>query len=814
MLRTKSVSSVVLDFVSKVGVGQPATHGGRDVHDFPKLLIQSSKNFLLEPEVKLTFSNGATYVTTDINGARAIMGDRKYMYRVRKWMPLTGADAAGVESLLKLCVTASGAPEFQATIERTLTSPSVERFLVDSEAITTADIAVYCSLSQGLSSVTQLSPKTEGWLNFTRDTLSSLNVAVDEPACSRTPQPTRSSQSNGTVVAKPAASEASTHPAGTNFIRQIIEEDLRSKKVEGVVTRFPPEPNGFLHLGHAKSICLNFGLARDFKGRCHLRFDDTNPTKEDMRYINSIQEDVKWLGGDWGTHLYYASDYFDQLYEWAVELIRKGLAYVDDQTEEEVRKNRGDVTTPGTNSPYRDRSVEENLVLFAKMKKGEVPEGKSILRAKIDMTHGNMNMRDPPIYRVRFHPHPRTGTQWCIYPIYDFAHGQSDSIEKITHSICTLEFEDHRPLYDWYQLNLNIFKTRQIEFARLNCTYVVMSKRKLVSLVDEKYVNDWDDPRLPTISGMRRKGYPAAAIRDFCERIGVAKRDTTIPFEYLESCVTSALHPVALRRNVVLRPLKVIITNFPAEKVESLVCPNHPENPTLGTRTLHFASELYIDENDFMVTPPPKFFRLCPGGEVRLRHGYWIRCHDYKCDENGRVSEVHCTYDPETKGGNAPSDGRKVKGTLHWVSKADAADIEVRLYNQLFSTATPDDVPEGKVWQDFINPASLQVLTAKGERSLLDAVHPYLAPRTGASPAYFQFERVGFFVPDYDSTPASPIMNLTVPLIDSWAAQTNEKSREAQNKEAAKALREKAALERQMKKERRAAAKTAAVPPS
>lgn len=588
----------------------------------------------------------------------------------------------------------------------------------------------------------------------------------------------------------------------SNFIRAIVEEDVRSGKHKEIVTRFPPEPNGFLHLGHAKSICLNFGLARDFNGRCHLRFDDTNPTREDMRYIESIQEDVKWLGGDWGEHLYYASSYFPQLYEYAIRLIKKGLAYVDHQTELEVRQNRGDLFTPGADSRYRNRTIEENLELFEKMRNGEFKEGECVLRAKIDMKHSNMHMRDPLLYRIRFQPHPKTGSTWCIYPIYDFAHGQSDSIERITHSICTLEFEDHRPLYEWFQEALEIHRTRQIEFARLNVTRVVMSKRKLQALVEEKFVKDWDDPRLPTVAGMRRRGYPPEALRDLCERVGVAKRPAMVPFELIENCVREALHPIAWRRSVVLNPIKVVITNYEGEGEWLDGVPNHPENSALGSRKIRFSSTLYIDRNDFRKERMSKFFRLFPGNEVRLRYGYWIKCEKFTCNDKGDTDTVYCTYDPATKGGEAPS-GRKVKATIHWVSADDCCDVECRIYDHLFSTETPDDVPEGKTWKDFINPKSLEIRIGKGENSIKEvSLHPYKDSSNGK---YLQFERVGFFVADYDSTVEHPVFNMTVPLVDTFAAESNSQSKEAQAKEAAKAAREKAAAERAAKKAAREA---------
>ena len=512
----------------------------------------------------------------------------------------------------------------------------------------------------------------------------------------------------------------SDYNLGSNFIRNIIEEDLKQNKNDGeVVTRFPPEPNGYLHIGHAKSICLNFSLAAEYNGRCHLRFDDTNPSKEDVEYIEAIKRDVRWLGFDWGEHLYYASDYFEQLYEYAEMLIKAGKAYVCDLSPGEIRAYRGTLTEPGKNSPYRDRTVEENLDLFRRMRAGEFPDGSRVLRAKIDMASPNLNMRDPVIYRILRVPHHRTGDQWCIYPMYDFAHPLSDALERITHSICTLEFEDHRPLYDWFIENLPVpRKPQQIEFARLNLTYTVMSKRKLLRLVEQGIVRGWDDPRMPTIAGLRRRGYTPAAIRDFCERIGVAKSNSMVDIALLEHCLREDLNKRAPRVMAVLRPLKVVLENYPEGQVEEVEAVNNPEDPAMGVRKIPFSKVLYIEEDDFMEDPPKKFYRLAPGREVRLRYGYFIKCTDVIKDESGKVVELRCTYDPETKGGSAP-DGRKVKATLHWVSAAHALPAEVRLYDHLFTVEDPGAVED---FESCLNPNSLEVLSsAMVEPSLRDA---------------------------------------------------------------------------------------------
>jgi len=545
-----------------------------------------------------------------------------------------------------------------------------------------------------------------------------------------------------------------------NFIRNIIEEDLKKNKNDGRVhTRFPPEPNGYLHIGHAKSICLNFGLAAEFGGLCNLRFDDTNPTKEEGEYVNSIKEDVRWLGFDWGDRLFYASDYFEQMYEYAVQLIKKGKAYVCDLRPEEIREYRGTLTKPGRESPYRNRSVEENLDLFERMRACEFPDGSRVLRAKIDMKSPNLNMRDPVMYRILRATHHRTGDKWCIYPMYDWAHGLEDSIEGITHSICTLEFEDHRPLYDWFLDQLGIYHPQQIEFARLNLSYTVLSKRKLLELVNQGYVNGWDDPRMPTISGLRRRGYTPESIRDFCERIGVAKRDSMVDIALLEHCVREDLNKKAPRVMGVLRPLKVIIDNYPEDKVEELDAVNNPEDPTMGTRKVPFSRVLYIEREDFREDPPPKFFRLAPGREVRLRYAYFITCTDVVKNENDEIVELHCTYDPATRGGDSP-DGRKVRGTLHWVSAAHALKAEVRLYNHLFTVPDPSEEKDGSDWKSYLNPDSLEVLTSS-------RVEPGLAK---AKPGeIYQFERQGYFCVDPDSSSDKLVFNRTVSLRDSWA---------------------------------------------
>ena len=541
-----------------------------------------------------------------------------------------------------------------------------------------------------------------------------------------------------------------------HFIRDIITEDSQTGKWDGrVVTRFPPEPNGYLHIGHAKSICLNFGMAHEFDGTCHLRFDDTNPTKEEEEYVQSIIEDVKWLGFDWQDHLYYASDYFQQMYDWAVDLIKKGLSYVDDQDSEEIRKNRGTLKEPGVESPWRNRPVEENLDLFERMQQGEFPDGTKVLRAKIDMAASNINLRDPVMYRILHASHHRTGEKWCVYPMYDWAHGLEDSIEKITHSICTLEFEDHRPLYDWYLDQLGVYHPQQIEFARLNLAFTLMSKRKLLQLVQEGHVNGWDDPRMPTISGMRRRGYTPVSIRNFAERIGVAKRDSMVDMAMLDFCVREDLNKHAPRVMGVLNPLKVIITNYPENQDEELDCINNPEDADAGTRKVPFSRELYIEREDFREDPPRKFFRLGPGREVRLRYAYFITCQDYVKDADGNILELHCTYDPATRGGDAP-DGRRIKGTLHWVSAKHALDAEVRLYDRLFNV--PDPASEDDPFS-ALNPDSLEVVQAKLEPSL-----------EGAEPGYrCQFERKGYFCADPDSKAEHLVFNRTVTLRDTWA---------------------------------------------
>jgi glutaminyl-tRNA synthetase len=552
-----------------------------------------------------------------------------------------------------------------------------------------------------------------------------------------------------------------TDSARSNFIRDIIEGDLRTNKYGGRVhTRFPPEPNGYLHIGHAKSICLNFGLAEDYGGLYNLRFDDTNPTKEEVEYVESIKEDVRWLGFDWEDREFYASDYFEQLYEWAVQLIKKGKAYVCDLSADEVREYRGTLTEPGKESPYRNRSVEENLDLFERMQAGEFPDGARTLRAKIDMAHPNVVMRDPVMYRILHETHHRTGDEWCIYSMYDWAHGQSDSIEGITHSICTLEFENNRQLYDWYLDALDIYHPQQIEFARLNLSYTIMSKRKLLKLVEQGVVSGWDDPRMPTLSGFRRRGYTPEAIRDFCDRIGVAKANSIVDIALLEYSIRKDLNQRSPRVMAVLRPLRVVIDNYPEDQVEELEAVNNPEDASMGTRRVPFSRVLYIEQEDFREDPPKKWFRLAPGREVRLKHAYYITCVDViKDEQTGEVAELHCTYDPETRGGWAP-DGRKVRGTLHWVSAAHALEAEVRLYDHLFVKPDPDDVEEGSDFTANLNPDSLETLTSS-------RVEPSLASATPGS--RYQFLRLGYFCVDPDSSDGALVFNRTVSLRDTWA---------------------------------------------
>jgi glutaminyl-tRNA synthetase len=559
------------------------------------------------------------------------------------------------------------------------------------------------------------------------------------------------------MTAEPTVSET-----GRDFIRDIVQADLDAKKYRQIVTRFPPEPNGYLHIGHAKSIALNFGIAQEFSGRCHLRFDDTNPTKEEQEYIDSIQADVRWLGYDWGTNLFYASDYFERLYEWAEILIRNGDAYVDDQSQEEIRLTRGTLTEPGKNSPYRDRSVEENLDLFRRMKAGEFPNGARVLRAKIDMSSGNINLRDPVLYRILHATHPRTGDIWSIYPSYDYAHGQSDAIEGITHSICTLEFEDHRPLYEWLLDKLPVpSKPRQYEFARLNLTYTLLSKRVLTELVRGGHVAGWDDPRMPTIAGLKRRGVPPAAIREFVKRIGVAKANSVVDVNMLEFSIREYLNRTALRRMAVLRPLKVVIENYPEGEREEIEAVNHPDDPAAGTRRIAFGRELYIERDDFMENPPKKFFRLSPGNEVRLRYAYFIKCTDVIKNAAGEVIELRCTYDPATRGGNAP-DGRKVKATMHWLPAAQSIAAEIRIYNQLFSKPVPDAAN----FAADLNPQSLEVL---GDAR----VEPAIAESNSAEP--MQFERQGYFVRDPHSKPDRPVFNRTIGLRDTFAKEVGGK---------------------------------------
>jgi glutaminyl-tRNA synthetase len=552
--------------------------------------------------------------------------------------------------------------------------------------------------------------------------------------------------------------DTATAEAGRDFIRDIVQADLDTGRHKAIVTRFPPEPNGYLHIGHAKSIALNFGIAQEFAGHCNLRFDDTNPTREEQEYIDSIQADVHWLGFDWGKNLFYASDYFDRLYEWAEGLISRGLAYVDDQSQEQIRLSRGTLTEPGKNSPFRDRPVEENLDLFRRMKAGEFGNGARVLRAKIDMSAGNINLRDPVLYRILHAHHPRTGDKWSIYPSYDYAHGQSDAIEGITHSICTLEFEDHRPLYDWLLDKLPVpSKPHQYEFARLNLTYTLLSKRVLTQLVRDGHVAGWDDPRMPTIAGLKRRGVPPAAIREFVKRIGVAKANSVVDVGMLEFCIREELNRTALRRMAVLRPLKVVIENYPEGQVEELDAINHPDNPGKGTRKIAFGRELYIEQDDFMEDPPKKFFRLSPGNEVRLRYAYFIKCVSAVKNAAGEVVELRCTYDPATRGGNAP-DGRKVKATMHWLSAAQSRPAEIRIYNQLFAKPSPD----ASNFAADLNPQSLEVL--KDAR-----VEPAIAESNSPEPV--QFERQGYFVCDRDSAPDRLVFNRTIGLRDTFAKQ-------------------------------------------
>jgi glutaminyl-tRNA synthetase len=545
----------------------------------------------------------------------------------------------------------------------------------------------------------------------------------------------------------------------TNFIKEAIEEDLKSGRFTTVHTRFPPEPNGYLHIGHAKAICIDFGMAQAFGGKTNLRYDDTNPVKEDTEYVDAIKEDIRWLGFDWDNREYYASDYFEQLYQWAEQLILQGDAYVDDLSPEEIRQYRGTLTEPGKNSPYRDRSVDENLDLFRRMRNGEFPDGARVLRAKIDMTSGNINMRDPVMYRILHASHHRTGDKWCIYPMYDFAHGQSDSIEGITHSLCDLAYEAHRPLYDWFVEKLGIFHPRQLEFSRLNISYTILSKRFLKLMVENKLVDGWDDPRMPTLCGMRRRGFTSEAIRDFIDKVGVAKNESVVDISLLEHCVRDNLNVSANRVMAFLNPLKLIIDNYPEDQVEQLEAINNPEDDSAGKRLVPFSKVLFIEKDDFMENPPKKYFRLSPGNEVRLRYGYYVKCTHIVKDDNGEILEVHCTYDPETRGGYSP-DGRKVKGTIHWVSAQHALEAEIRLYDRLFNTPDPDNTEEGKTFLDNLNPDSLTILNScKVEPSLKNSL----------SGDRFQFERQGYFCTDLDSTQNSLVFNRTVSLKDSWA---------------------------------------------
>jgi glutaminyl-tRNA synthetase len=572
--------------------------------------------------------------------------------------------------------------------------------------------------------------------------------------------PKRENEKEREIPVKPDKDGERNAPAG-NFLQAIIAEDMRTGKYDGRVnTRFPPEPNGYLHIGHAKSICLNFGLAQEFGGVCNLRFDDTNPTKEEVEYVKSIKEDVRWLGFDWGDREYYASDYFDQLYEWAEQLIKAGKAYVCSLSADQIREYRGTLTQPGKDSPYRNRSVEENLDLFRRMRAGEFADGAHVLRAKIDMASPNLNMRDPVMYRILKASHHRTGDKWCIYPMYDWAHGQSDSIERITHSICTLEFENHRPLYDWYLDALGVYHPQQIEFARLNLNYTVMSKRRFIELVRDGHVRGWDDPRMPTLAGLRRRGYTPEAIRNFCKEVGVSKFNGIIDIGRLENALREDLNKRAPRVLAVLRPLRVVIDNYPEGQSEELDAINNPEDPAAGTRNIPFSRVLYIERDDFREDPPKQFFRLAPGREVRLRYAYFITCNSVVKDERtGEVTELHCTYDPATRGGNAP-DGRKVKGTIHWVSADHALKAEVRLYDHLFCKPNPDDVEEGQSYIANLNPKSLEVLSDS-------LVEPSVAG--AASGTRYQFERQGYFYVDPDSTADRLVFNRTVSLTDTWA---------------------------------------------
>jgi len=545
----------------------------------------------------------------------------------------------------------------------------------------------------------------------------------------------------------------------TNFIKEAIEEDLKSGRFTTVHTRFPPEPNGYLHIGHAKAICIDFGMAQAFGGKTNLRYDDTNPVKEDTEYVDAIKEDIHWLGFDWADREFYASDYFEQLYQWAEQLMLQGDAYVDDLSPDEIRQYRGTLTEPGKNSPFRDRSVDENLDLFRRMRIGEFPDGTRVLRAKIDMSSGNINMRDPVMYRILHASHHRTGDKWCIYPMYDFAHGQSDSIEGITHSLCDLAYEAHRPLYDWFVEKLGIFHPRQIEFSRLNISYTILSKRFLKMMVDKKLVNGWDDPRMPTLCGMRRRGFTSEAIRDFIDKVGVAKNESVVDISLLEHCVRDNLNLSANRVMAVLNPLKLVIDNYPEDQVEQLEAINNPEDETAGKRLVPFSKILFIEKDDFMENPPRKYFRLSPGNEVRLRYGYYVKCTYVVRDDNDEILEVHCTYDPDTRGGYSP-DGRKVKGTIHWVSAQHALDAEIRLYDRLFLTSDPDNTEEGKTFLDNLNPNSLTILPgSKVEPSLKNSLPG----------DRFQFERQGYFCVDLDSTKDSFVFNRTVSLKDSWA---------------------------------------------
>jgi len=769
-LTSPSVSLSCLKLVQKTG---------------SKVTVDPRAEHLKKDVVEVVVPSGESVSTSDVNGARLIA-----RFSQNGLYGDADVSASQIDTWIEFAHNTLSRKDSVDDIVKELSEKVNEGTFLVGKSLTLADLAVIAALPQG---VTEKSAGIKKWAD-------SIRAVIDGSNATPTPKPKQAPKldakpANGTSTAVEAATDREGAP-GTNFIRQIVENDLKTGKHKSIVTRFPPEPNGFLHLGHAKAIIVNFGMAKDFGGRCHLRMDDTNPTKENQRYIDQIQTDIKWLGFDWKEHMYYASDYFDQLYAWAEQLIVEGYAYVDDQTAEEIKANRGDVNTPGVNSPWRDRSVEENLDLFRRMKAGEFKEGERVLRAKIDMAAGNMNMRDPVMYRILYAHHPRTEHKWCIYPMYDYAHGQSDSLEGITHSLCSLEFELHRPLYEWFQEKLDIPRTRQIEFARFSMTYMMMSKRKLLALVTEGHVKDWDDPRMPTLSGARRRGVPPKALHAMCEKIGVAKRENLIQLDLLESCIREELHETAVRRFGVLDPLKVVITNFESGKVEWFDAPNHPDadKASMGTRPIAFTREIYIEKEDFMETPSAKFYRLAPGQEVRLRFGYWIKCTEVVKDSSGNILHIKATFDPQTRNGEAPADGRKVKATLHWIS-ADPRyhrKAEVRLYDRLFKSPLPDDAPEGSDWRDNISPDSLRVVEGLVEAAVAEA--------KAGDP--IQLERIGFFTPDFDHTTDKPILNRTVGLADTFAKEV--KGPDA-DKEAARVAREKAQADRLKKKEEREA---------